>query len=127
MNFLPDVLILFLIELAEAALLKAQTFKETIRFFHLIYHTQKLKFVLMHSSLLYVLYFIYTHGADLALLDLAAGLKILDFALKLQFIFKLGTASKAAQINAMQDVQITPAIKYAGAAVYPLLMLAALS
>jgi len=120
MSFLLDLLILFFIELAEGSLIKGDSFKEAIIYLNEIFKTQKIKFILMHTSLVYVLFLVSFYKIKGIGVTLVLVFKGLDLLIKLKILFNQVYQNNL--FDTAPDIKIDNHLRYAGAFIYPLMI-----
>lgn len=117
MIFALDILLLFFLELMEASLIKAKTFGEFAEFVQNLWQ-KPLFFIFMHSSLIFLIFFIFSNHITNIWVLLVLVLKTLDLALKIRLIYTNKPPKE------LQDLQINNFIKFAGLTYPPTIFLA---
>jgi hypothetical protein len=123
-----DIALLFFLEIIEASLQKGQSANALISHLYGLYRRAKLRFFLLHLSLIYVLFYSYTHDLFNGWIALIVAIKIFDLGLKLWIfgrIDRVGTFS-VEQFYGVPDMAITPVMRYSGAVLYTLLFAVAI-
>ncbi|MDR0747871.1 MAG: hypothetical protein LBE89_08315 [Helicobacteraceae bacterium] len=127
---LIDVLLLFLIEVAESNLQRGKTFNDLVNNLYLLKMNHPLGFWLLSSSFLFVTYFL-VHGIGSAfVLGGILALKAADISLKFKLIKHITQDNcefNVTQTLGVPNFPITPALRYSGALVYTTLFFWALS
>jgi len=125
---LTDVVLLFLLEIMEGSLIKGRNFPEVVNYFYFIFRYRPWQFFLMHSSLLYLVFYGNWSGVWNGWMIFAVGMKCLDLGLKL-WLFRKIHQSGALSLGDFGgvDVPLSPWLRYSGAFIYPPLLLAALN
>lgn len=118
---LINIAILFFLELAEASLIKATTFKELAYFLSYIYHHKKIYFIAFNLSIVYVLIFMFYFNNFSFLMMAIVTFKGLDLILKIKL------AQDPSSFSFLDDSKLSPSLKYSGCVIYPILMFLALS
>lgn len=122
-----DAALLFFLEIIEANLTKNRNFEEIVQWYGQLIRNNKLYFAAIHSSLIYLIYTVYSHKLSGFIIFVAVTMKVLDLATKVY----LGTKTdENGQFSMMENfnipnMEISPALRYSGALIYPIAVLIA--
>ncbi len=129
MNFFLDIAILVLLEFIEANTPKANTLKELIEWLSALMRHNIFQFILLHSSLLYLLYFTFSNTINSFFVTSAILMKSIDLGFKLYLISKVDKNGHFSIIEILKvpDMPIGNGLRYSGTIIYPLLVLIGVS
>ena len=124
-----DVLLLFFIEIIEANLQKGDSVSRLITNLRYTKMHHPFVFFLMHTSLYFTAFFLITGIGSAYVLVMIVILKCSDLALKLKLINLVGKNGEfdTMAVFGINDMQISPALRYCGAFIYPLIFYYAMS
>lgn len=116
-----DIALLFFIEIIEANLQRGRSFNELVNGLYVLYKQKPIGFLLLHTSLFYVLFYAVASENYSGWFLLIVAAKGADLLLKLQLfrrIEKAGQAFSAERFFDTPDVGLSPWLRYSGALIY---------
>ncbi len=119
MNWL-DVALLFFLEIIEATLQKGESANALIANLYALYQNSPLRFILLHISFIYVLFYALSHGIFNGWLLLLVAIKGFDLGLKLRIFKRIEQEGgfSLERFYGVPDMAVTPFMRYAGAFLY---------
>lgn len=125
-----DVALLFFIEVLEANLQKGRTFSALVTRLYTIRSHSLLRFLSMHISLIYVLFYATANGVFNGWMALIVLIKGVDLGMKFWLFDKMdknGGVFSTEQFYGVPDMEVSATMRYAGAIAYSVLFAAAIS
>lgn len=124
MNFLLDISILFFLEVIEGNLYKGNSFKSLIEWLHYLLKNDKIKFISLHLSLIYLIFFVINNEISSFLVTSAILMKVADLVFKIYLTSKVDEKGHFSMVNILgvPDMEISTLLRYSGAVIYPLVV-----
>lgn len=124
MNFLLDISILFFLEVIEGNLYKGNSFKSLIEWLHYLLKNDKIKFISLHLSLIYLIFFVISNEISSFLVTSAILMKVADLVFKIYLTSKVDEKGHFSMVNILgvPDMEISTLLRYSGAVIYPLVV-----